>query len=105
MEKRRRTINPAFDSYIVEERIAQEDPNDEMELRRLYFSCIDSVCGEIKERFGERNCAVTGALKALDPEDADFLDASKITPLLKLTNTSVVDTEFHAVAHRRLPLY
>ena len=51
MEKRRRTINPAFDMYIVEKRIAQKDPNNEVEPWRLYFSCIDSVCGEIKERF------------------------------------------------------
>ena len=94
MEKRRRTINPAFDMYIVEKRIAQKDPNNEVEPRRLYFSCIDSVCGEIKERFGERNCAVMGALKALDPEDTVFLNASKVTPLLKLSNTFVVDTEY-----------
>ncbi|KAK9528200.1 hypothetical protein VZT92_014687 [Zoarces viviparus] len=86
---------------------------------------------------------LTGALRRaqlrgygwLDPEDTDFLDASKITPLLKLTNRSqTVDApqtkgqpdyafekdlikkfrsewrdtvlrRFHSVAHRRLPLY
>ena len=35
-----------------------------------------------------------GALKALDPEDTVFLNASKVTPLLKLSNTFVVDTEY-----------
>ena len=65
---------------------AQEDPNNATELRRLYFSCIDSVCVEMKDRFVERNRKLMGALKP-------FLDASLIKPLLPLTNSPVVDTE------------
>lgn len=99
--KRRRTINSAFAMYVVEGRITQDDPNSKTELRRLYFSCIDAVCGEIRERFGERNCTLMHALKALDPNDPAFLDVSKIQPLLQLTNTTAVDTEY-AVARQFL---
>ena len=80
--------------FLVEERIAQEDPNNDTELRRLYLSCIYSVCVEMKDHFGERNCKLMGALKALDPEDSAFLDVSLIKPLLTLSNSPVVDTEY-----------
>ncbi|CAL8351124.1 unnamed protein product [Merluccius merluccius] len=53
-----------------------------------------TVCGEMKDRFGERNCMLMDALKALDPEDSAFLDVSKIKPLLDLTNSPVVDMEY-----------
>ncbi|XP_063039724.1 uncharacterized protein LOC134434959 [Engraulis encrasicolus] len=92
--KRRRTLNPAFDMYVVEARVTQDDPNSEDQLRRLFFSCIDAVCGEIQARFGERNCTIMHGLKALDPNDPTFLDISKIRPLLALSNTTAVDTEF-----------
>ncbi len=66
--------------YAVEERIIYEDLSDETELRRMYFSCIDAVCGEMKERFGERNCVLMDAHRSLDPEDSTFLDVSKVKP-------------------------
>ena len=46
-------------------------------------------------RFGERNSALIGALAALNPEAEDnFLDPSKVTPLLALTGTDVVESEY-----------
>lgn len=101
--KRRRKLNTSFAMYAVEERIIYEDLSDETELRRMYFSCIDAVCGEMKERFGERNCVLMDALRSLDPEDSTFLDVSKVKPLLDLTNTPIVESEY-TVAHQFLSM-
>ncbi|XP_039636276.1 uncharacterized protein LOC120545769 [Perca fluviatilis] len=79
--KRQRTPNTSFAMYVI----THEDPNNETELRRLYFSCIDAVCGEMKEHFGERNCMLILALKSPDPKDSTFLDVSKVKPLLDLS--------------------
>lgn len=62
--------------YVVEGRIAQDDPNHEAELRTLYFSCVDAVCGDIMEHFAERDCTSMHVLKALDTNDRHFLDVS-----------------------------
>ncbi|KAK9978769.1 hypothetical protein ABG768_020508 [Culter alburnus] len=99
--KRRRMLNTSFAMYAVEERIIYEDLSNDTELRRLYFSCIDAVCGEIKECFGERNCVLMDALRSLDPEDSTFLDVSKVKPLLDLTNTPIVESEY-TVPHQFL---
>ena len=46
-------------------------------------------------RFGERSSELIGALAALNPEDKDnFLDPSKVTPLLVLAGTDVIATEY-----------
>ncbi|KAF4096007.1 hypothetical protein G5714_023610 [Onychostoma macrolepis] len=92
-----------MDLLTVEERIIYEDLSDETELRRMYFSYIDAVCGEMKERFGERNCVLMDALRSLDPEDSTFLDVSKVKPLLDLTNTPIVESEY-TVAHQFLSM-
>ncbi|XP_045917077.1 uncharacterized protein LOC123978021 [Micropterus dolomieu] len=89
--------------YVVEECNVHEDPSDETELRRMYFSCNDAVCGEMKERFGERNCMLMDVLRSLDPEDSAFLDVSKVKPLLDLTNTPIVESEY-TVAHQFLSM-
>lgn len=93
-EKRRRTQNPAFANYVVDEVITQEDRNDETELRRMYFSCIDSVCEEMNSRFGERNWELMGALQSLDPEHTTFLDVRQVEPLLSLSKTAIVESEY-----------
>lgn len=92
--KRRRSQNSAFADYVVEEISTHVDCNDETELRRIYYSCIDSVCGEMKNRFGKHNCDLMEALNALDPVQATFLDVRKVKPLLDLTNTPALDSEF-----------
>lgn len=99
--KRRRIQNSGLADYVVEEISTQADHNDETELRRIYYSCIDSVCGEIRNRFGKHNCDLIEALNALDPGNATFLDVTKVKPLLDLTKTSAVDSEFE-VAHNFL---
>ncbi|XP_056298622.1 uncharacterized protein LOC130211699 isoform X2 [Pseudoliparis swirei] len=91
--KRKRTQNSALADYVVEEICTRVD-TDDTELRRIYYSCIDSVCGEMKNRFGKHNCDLMEALNALDPAQATFLDASKVKPLLDLTKTPAVDSEF-----------
>ncbi|ROK87106.1 hypothetical protein DPX16_10246 [Anabarilius grahami] len=55
----------------------------------------------MKERFGECNCVLMDALRSLDPEDSTFLDVSKVKPLLDLTNTPIVESEY-TVAHQIL---
>lgn len=78
----------------VEEISTHVDTNNETELCRIYFSCIDSVCGEMKNRFGKNNCELMEALNDLDPVQATFLDVSKVKPLLDLTKTPALDSEF-----------
>ncbi|XP_049328965.1 uncharacterized protein LOC111192074 [Astyanax mexicanus] len=92
--KRRCSENSAFADYVVEEIRTRVDRNDETELRRIYYSCIDSVCEEMKNRFGKHNCDLMEALSALDPVHATFLDVNKVKPLLDLTKTPAVDSEF-----------
>ncbi|KAK9972407.1 hypothetical protein ABG768_025714, partial [Culter alburnus] len=75
-----------MDLLTIEERIIYEDLSDDTELRRMYFSCIDAVCGKIKEHFGERNF---------------YFLVSKVKPLLDLTNTPIVESEY-TVAHQFL---
>lgn len=86
--KKRRKQNSGLADYVVEEISTQADHNDETELRRIYYSCIDSVCGEMRNRFGKHNCDLFEALNALDPGQATFLDVTKVKPLLDLTKTS-----------------
>lgn len=92
--KRIRSQNTTFADCVVEEIGTHVDCNDETELRRIYYSCIDSVCGEMKNRFGKNNCDLMEALNALDPVQATFLDVSKVKPLLDLTKTPALDSEF-----------
>lgn len=80
--------------YVVEEIITYEDLSDETERRRMHFSRIDAVCGKMKERFEERNCVLMHALRSLDPEDSTFLDVSKVKPLLDLTCTPIMQSEY-----------
>ena len=46
-------------------------------------------------RFGECSSELIGALAALNPEAGDnFLDPSKVTPLLRLAGTDVAESEY-----------
>ncbi|KAI9546575.1 hypothetical protein NQZ68_025737 [Dissostichus eleginoides] len=55
----------------------------------------------MNRRFSERNSQLVEALCALDPENPHFLDMQKVTPLLELTKTTLVESEF-AVARNFL---
>ncbi|KAM8769430.1 uncharacterized protein AB9X84_001697 isoform 1-T1 [Acanthopagrus schlegelii] len=97
--KRKRSQNTAFADYVVEDISTHVDTNEETELRRIFYSCIDSVCGEMKDRFGKNNCQLMEALKALDPVQGTFLDVSKVKPLLDLTKTPALDSEFEVACN------
>ncbi|KAL2087113.1 hypothetical protein ACEWY4_018172 [Coilia grayii] len=48
------------------------------EFKRLFYSVIDAVQGEMNARFGERSSELIGALTSLNPEaEATFLDPLK----------------------------
>ncbi|KAI9517834.1 hypothetical protein NQZ68_001003 [Dissostichus eleginoides] len=81
--------------------ILRHDIGSETECKRLFFSTLDSVIGEMNRRFSERNSQLVEALCALDPENPHFLDVQKVTPLLELTKTTLVESEF-AVARNFL---
>ncbi|KAI9535257.1 hypothetical protein NQZ68_002811 [Dissostichus eleginoides] len=55
----------------------------------------------MNRRFSERNSQLVEALCALDPENPHFLDVQKVTPLLELTKTTLVESKF-AVARNFL---
>ena len=100
--KRRRTINKNLHGFAVEVAERQSDICEKTELKRLFYSGIDSVQGEMDACFGERNSDFIGTLVALNPEAEDnFLDPSKVIPLLVLAGTDVVESEY-SVAHEFL---
>lgn len=95
--KRRRTVNKNLCGFAVEETVGQpqSDTDEKTEFKRLFYSVTDAVQGEMDARFGERSSALIGALAALNPEAEDnFLDPSKITPLLELVGADVVESEY-----------
>ncbi|KAK9967816.1 hypothetical protein ABG768_002182 [Culter alburnus] len=90
--KRRRQVNKNLTEYVVEETTGA-NIIDKVELRRLYFSALDHILGEIEVRFSERNSKFAAALAALDPENETFLDVKSIKPIMDLTNSTIVETE------------
>ena len=95
--KRRRTVNKNLSGFAVEETVGQpqSDTDEKTEFKRLFYSVTDAVQGEMDARFGERSSELIGALAALNPEAEDnFLDPSKVTPLLELVGADVVDSEY-----------
>jgi len=78
----------------VESSCGQSDEADETECKRLFFSTLDTVIGEMSARFSKRNSQLVKALCALDPGSNDFLDSSMVKPLLDLTKTEILDAEF-----------
>ncbi|KAL3057276.1 hypothetical protein OYC64_007704 [Pagothenia borchgrevinki] len=94
--KRRQTLNTTLEDYVVEETVGvgTQENHQMTEQRRLFYSCIDAVTGEIARRFGERNSAFMEAIASLNPESSFFLEPEKVEPLLKLTGTTLVDAEF-----------
>ncbi|KAJ4923106.1 hypothetical protein JOQ06_021350 [Pogonophryne albipinna] len=94
--KRRRTLNTSLEDYVVEETVGvgTQENHQMTERRRLFYSCIDTVMGEIARRFGEPNSAFMEAIASLNPESSFFLEPEKVEPLLKLTGTTLVDAEF-----------
>lgn len=101
--KRRRVMNRNLEEYILEESVGQNDTNndDKSELKRLFFSAINAVLGEMDVRFSERNGKLISALEALDPENKSFLDVKKLKHIMDLAGMEIVESEF-CVARRFL---
>uniref|UniRef100_A0A3B1J476 DUF4371 domain-containing protein n=1 Tax=Astyanax mexicanus TaxID=7994 RepID=A0A3B1J476_ASTMX len=99
--KRKRVVATSLQQYVVEGSLGQHEDNNEQECKRLYFSTIDSVLGEMDARFNERNSQLMDGLSALDPGSPNFMDVGKVKPLLDLTKTDMVEAQF-AVANQFL---
>lgn len=85
--KRRRTVNKNLSGFSVEETVRQpqSDIDEKTKFKRLFYSVINDVQGGMDACFGERSSELISALAALNPEAEDnFLDPSKVTPLLEL---------------------
>ena len=93
-EKRPRTQPVHHQDYAVEETTGQRSARNEAALRRLYFSVIDQVVGEMEHRFGERQTELALAVQAVDPHNCNFLNVAAIKPLMQLTNSPIVESEF-----------
>ncbi|KAL1268635.1 hypothetical protein QQF64_033998 [Cirrhinus molitorella] len=92
--KRRRTLNKNMDDYLVEETTGQREDDVKTELKRLYYSTIDSVAGEMDQRFSERNSHLYRALTVLDPDSDSFLDPETVKHIMELTQSPICDAEF-----------
>ncbi|XP_073730590.1 uncharacterized protein [Misgurnus anguillicaudatus] len=97
--KRRRTGKKNMDDYFVEETTGQRENDMETELKRLYYSTVDSVVGEMDQRFGERKSHLYRALNALDPKSDLFLDPKTVKHIMDLTQSPIVDAEFEVAKH------
>lgn len=62
--KRRCTINKNLLGFAVEETVGQPqcDIDEKTKFKRLFYSVIDAVQGEIDARFGKRSSTLIGAL-------------------------------------------
>ncbi len=83
--KRRGTGNKKMDDYLVEDMTGQREDGIETELKRLYYSTVDSVVGEMDQRFGERISHLYYALAALDPKSDSFLDPKTVKHIIDMT--------------------
>lgn len=92
--KRQRQASKSMQGYVVNESVGQREANIEQECKRLFFNIIDSILGEMSVRFSERNSKYITALDALDPGSVNFLDEGKVKPLLDLTNTEMIESQF-----------
>jgi len=73
----------------------QREPDEKIELKRLYYNVIDVVLNEMNARFSDWNSDVICSLSALKPENKDvFLIPAKIAPLIHLCGIPVVKEEF-----------
>ncbi|KAL7404136.1 hypothetical protein ABVT39_010269 [Epinephelus coioides] len=99
--KRMRQVPTHLQQYVVESTVGQEQQEREhaTECKRLFFRTLDSVTEEMNARFGERNSQLVQAMCALDPGNPHFLDAQRVRPLLELTNTTLVESEFTVARH------
>lgn len=83
-----------MDGFVVMEPTGIHRTTGEDELKRLYYSIIDLVVGEMERRFSERNSQMASALAALNPQADNFLDVEMVRPILDLSQSPVTDTEF-----------
>ncbi len=97
--KRRCTGNKDMDDYLLEETMGQREDDIETKLKRLYYSTVDSVVGEMDQRFGERNSHLYRALAALVLESDSFLDPETVKHIMDLTQSPIVDAEIEVTKH------
>jgi len=53
---------------------SEANPADHAELRRLYYSVLDDISGEMETRFSEGNTKLTAGLSVLECNECNFLD-------------------------------
>lgn len=82
--KQRGTRNKKINDYLVEEMTGQREDGIESELNRLYYSTVDSLVGEMDQRFGELISHLYYALAALDLKSDSFLDPKTVKHIIDL---------------------
>ena len=100
-QKRVRKAPKHLQEYVVESTVVgqrdqeeQQDRGSEVECKRVFISTIENVTEEMKSRFSEMNSQLVEAMCALDPASKHFLDVQMVKPLLELTSTALVESEF-----------
>uniref|UniRef100_A0A8C7GK74 Tetraspanin-4 n=1 Tax=Oncorhynchus kisutch TaxID=8019 RepID=A0A8C7GK74_ONCKI len=58
--------------------MGQQEEDNERECKRLFFSTLDAVLGEMSARFNKQNRQLVEALCALHPENESFMDVEKL---------------------------
>ncbi|MGH0161481.1 UNVERIFIED_CONTAM: hypothetical protein FKN15_047137 [Acipenser sinensis] len=92
--KRQRVVSSNLKEHVVETTVGQQEEGNERECKRVFFSTLDAVLGEMSARFNERNSQLVETLCALHPESETFMDVEKVKPLLDLISGDFVEAEF-----------
>lgn len=92
--KRQRKVSSFLKGHVVEQSLGQREDDTEQECKRLFFAVLDCFLAEMAVRFSERNGKYMQALESLDPASKNFLDPSKVQPLLDLTKTEMNKSQF-----------
>ncbi|CAJ1057873.1 uncharacterized protein LOC128440739 [Xyrichtys novacula] len=100
-KRRREKMTSHLKDFVVETPFGHrhKEVGEKTECKRLYFSTLDAVVGEMTARFNERNSQLVQALCAVHPESEHFMDVNKVKPLLDLTGINAKEAEFTVAKH------
>ena len=66
---------------VMESTGSREVSNSSNELKVMYFCILDSILGELKRRFENKNLKIMRAIQSCNPQSSEFLNYETIDPL------------------------
>lgn len=81
-----------MDDYAIVGTTRHRGDDVKTELHRLYYSTIDSLLGEMDNRFSERNSKLASALVALDPESDTLVHVKAVKHIMDLLQSPRIES-------------